>query len=94
MAREIMLNGDMENLQYRDGVLSSSGSFQGELGVFLKEGLPDGYTGETTVIPRARNDIVLPTKDTVVLEDITVKQVPYYATSNEAGGNTIYIAKE
>ena len=50
--------------------------------------------GETTVIPRAREDVVLPTKDTVVHEDITVKQVPYYATSNEAGGNTIYIAKE
>ncbi len=94
MAREIMLNGDMENLQYRDGVLSGSGSFEGELGVFFKGGSADSYVGETTVIPRAREDVVLPTKDTVVHEDITVKQVPYYATSNEAGGNTIYIAKE
>ena len=94
MAKEIMLNGDMENLQYRDGVLSGSGSFQGELGVFLTEGIGDTYTGETTVIPKARTDVILPTKDTVVREDITVKQVPYYATSNEAGGSTIYIAKE
>ena len=94
MAREIMLNGDMEDLQYRDGILSGSGSFQGELGVFLKEGLPDDYRGETTVIPKARDDVILPTRDTVVREDITVKQVPYYAVSNEAGGNTVYIAKE
>ena len=94
MAREIMLNGDMENLQYRDGVLSGSGSFQGELGVFLTEGAGETYQGDTTVIPKARVDIILPTRDTVVREDITVKQVPFFATSNEAGGNTIYIAKE
>lgn len=94
MAREIMLNGDMAALQYHDGFLSGSGSFQGEMGVFMNAGMPDAYEGETTVIPKAREDIVLPTRDTVVREDITVKQVPYYATSNEAGGKTIYIAKE
>ena len=89
-----MLNGDMAALQYRDGILSGSGSFQGEMGVFLNAGMPETYVGETTVIPKARDDAVLPTRDTVVREDITVKQVPYYATSNEAGGNTIYIARE
>ena len=94
MAKEILLNGDMEKIQYRDGELSRSGSFQGELGVFLTEGMPEDYRGETTIIPRARADVILPTKDTVLREDVTVKQVPFYATSNEAGGSTIYIAKE
>ena len=94
MPKEIMLNGDMLALEYHDGVLSGSGSFQGEIGVFLNAGMPETYEGETTVIPKARKDVLLPTKDTVVREDITVKQVPYYATSNEAGGKTIYIAKE
>ena len=94
MGKEILLSGDMAVLQYRDGELKSSGSFDGELGVIVTERMPDEYQGEITIIPRARTDTVLPTKDTVVREDITVKQVPFYATSNEAGGSTIYIAKE
>ena len=94
MAKEVMLSGDMEEIIYRDGVLSGTGSYDGELGVFLKAGMPEAYTGETTVIPKAGDDIILPTRDTVVREDITVKQVPYYAVSNEAGGSTVYIAKE
>lgn len=94
MAKEIIHSGDMEPIVYRDGVLEESGSFSGELGIFYTGGKANAYQGETTVIPRASADTVLHTKDTLVKEDITVKQVPIYATSNKAGGSTIYIAKE
>lgn len=94
MAKEINHGGDMEPVVYRDGVLEGTGNFSGELGIFYTDSIADAYQGETTVIPKASADTVLPTKDTLVKEDITVKQIPFYATSNEAGGSTIYIAKE
>lgn len=94
MEKEIILDGGMDELEYHDGILTGTGSYQGELGIFLTEGMPETYTGETQVIPRARDDITLPTRKKVLEDDITVKKVPFYSTSNEAGGNTIYIAKE
>ena len=90
----ITLSGDIGPPDFYDGTLSGSGAFHGELGVFLTSGPKEIYDGETVVTPRAAGDVVLPTKDTVVKEDITVRQIPFYATSNEAGGNTIYIARE
>ena len=45
-------------------------------------------------MPKAAEDIVLPTKDTYVSDDITVKKVPAYRTENASGGNTVYIASE
>ena len=50
------------------------------------------YKGEYTVLPQAAEDKVLSTKGTKLTKDITVKKIPYYETSNESGGNTVYIA--
>ena len=52
------------------------------------------YDGEIVIVPKAAEDIVLPTKDTYVSDDITVKKVPAYRTENASGGNTVYIASE
>ena len=79
---------------FYDGTLSSGGSFQGELGVFLTSGPQKTYSGETVIAPKAAEDIVLPTKDTYVPDDITVRKVPAYRTENASGGNTVYIASE
>lgn len=79
---------------FYDGTLSSGGSFQGELGVFQTSGPRKTYDGETVVVPKAAQDIVLPTKDTYVPDDITVKKIPAYRTENASGGNTVYIASE
>ena len=79
---------------FYDGTLSSGGSFQGELGVFLTSGPRKTYGGETVVVPRAASDVVLPTKDTFVPDDITVRRVPSYQTENASGGKTVYIASE
>lgn len=50
------------------------------------------YKGEYTVSPSASKDAVLSTKNKKLTKDITVKKIPYYETSNESGGNTVYIA--
>lgn len=51
------------------------------------------YQGDYTVIPKAREEVILPTKDLVMTDDVTVNKVPYFETSNLTG-KTIYIASE
>lgn len=43
------------------------------------------YTGEITVTPKVRESVELRTKDTIVLQNITVDEIPYYETSNVKG---------
>lgn len=50
------------------------------------------YEGDYEVLPLAFEETVLPTKDKKLIEDIVVKEIPYYETSNTSGGNTVYIA--
>lgn len=50
------------------------------------------YDGNYEVLPLAFEETVLPTKDKKLIEDIIVKEIPYYETSNTSGGNTVYIA--
>lgn len=77
------------------GVLSSQNeTIKGSLSlVSIGEDFPT-YDGETIVIPRAYDDIVLATAGTLVETDIVVLNVPMYETSNLAGGTTVYIARE
>lgn len=51
------------------------------------------YDGDYIVTPRVAEQ-VMPTKEKVMLEDVTIRGIPYYETSNLSGGNTVYIAKE
>lgn len=46
------------------------------------------------VIPLAERQTVLETAEKLLLEDIVVKEIPYYETSNSAGGDTVYIGSE
>lgn len=50
---------------------------------------PD-YEGETTVVPAVEAQ-TLPTADTVLHRDVTVKEIPYYTTTNLSGGYTATI---
>jgi hypothetical protein len=51
------------------------------------------YAGEYEVTPKVDAQ-TLPTKNKLMSADLTVKGVPIYETSNNAGGKTVYIAKE
>lgn len=48
------------------------------------------YEGPYTVIPRLR-DIILATKQKLMSDDVTVKEIPVVATSNIYGGKTVLI---
>ena len=51
------------------------------------------YEGEYEVTPKAFEPVVLPTKNKLLADDVTVTKVPYYEVSNETG-TTVYIASE
>lgn len=53
----------------------------------------DPYEGAYEVTPKV-SEQTLETKKKILLDDIKVKGVPAYETSNFAGGTTFYIAKE
>lgn len=52
------------------------------------------YDGAYQVIPSANEVQILKTKEKTMVDDVTVEKVPYYETSNTAGGMTCYIAEE
>lgn len=51
----------------------------------------DEYTGQYDITPLPNVDQILRTKNQVLKDDIYIKQIPYYETSNEAGGYTVII---
>lgn len=53
----------------------------------------DYYDGTYHVIPKAYDEQILPTREKIMRDDVTVDSVPYYETHNEKG-TTIYIASE
>ena len=52
----------------------------------------DPYTGEYVVTPKVDQQ-TMPTRNKQMLDDVTVRSIPYYETSN-ASGTTVYIAAE
>ena len=52
------------------------------------------YAGETTVTPKVENETVLPTRDKIVKDDITVLKIPQFEVSNTSGGYTLIIGEE
>lgn len=53
----------------------------------------EAYEGDYEVVPNAFEPVVLPTKNKLLADDVTVTKVPYYEVSNETG-TTVYIASE
>ena len=51
------------------------------------------YEGDYVVTPKLTAQ-KLPTKNKVLLEDMSIKEIPIYRVTNQTGGTTIYIAKE
>ena len=51
------------------------------------------YEGEYIVTPKVTGQ-TMPTKDRVLVEDMTIKPIPFFNTSNNSGGTTVYIGSE
>ena len=60
----------------------------------IHEGTVPPYTGEYTVTPLAASAVILETEGLRMTDDVTVRKIPYYETSNPGGGYTAYIASE
>ena len=52
------------------------------------------YEGAYEITPRVNGPVVLPTKDKRMNDDVTVKKIPQYEVSNEAGGKTFIVGDE
>mgnify|MGYP004513955729 CR=1 FL=1 len=49
------------------------------------------YKDSYTVTPRLSTEVVLETKNKKMTDNVTVKKIPVYEVSNEAGGKSLYI---
>lgn len=52
------------------------------------------YEGAYDVTPSTYTDKVLTTQNLVMTKDVTVRKIPQYEVSNEAGGTTFIIGEE
>lgn len=60
-------------------------------GGLMIKGTRDVYYGDYVVVPKTKEQ-VLYTTDKVLTDDILVKEIPIWETSNTSGGKTVYIA--
>lgn len=65
----------------------------GEIQTVTKYVGGEPYEGDYSVTPKVTAQ-TMPTKEKVMLEDLTINSIPLYSVSNNSGGNTIYIGKE
>lgn len=78
--------------------LASSVTLKGTLSMPEKVGgglieTPPAYEGDYNVTPTVHGE-TLQTKDKYMEEDLEIKPIPIYETTNNSGGLTVYIAKE
>jgi hypothetical protein len=88
------LSGDIAGRGSLTGDIAGRGSLTGELWISTStDGATEQYTGDYEVTPRTIKQ-TLPTKKKVMIEDLTVKKIPFFDVSNDAGGVTVYIGEE
>lgn len=51
------------------------------------------YEGSYNITPKVEAQTV-PTKYKVLVDDMTVKAIPFFSVSNTSGGNTVFIGNE
>ena len=80
------------------GRLESAKELRGQIGCGIKkvnERLPEEeYTGSYEAVSRPFKDSYLATKDKRLKDNIHVKEIPYYETSNLSDGVTVYIVSD
>lgn len=78
---------------YDLGVASMSADLNIESPIVIGGSVLPAYDGEHIVTPKAYEDQTLATKNKRMKDNVTVKAVPYWETSNKYG-ETVYIASE
>ena len=51
------------------------------------------YTGDYEVTPKVEKQ-TMPTKDKILINDMTIEAIPFYNVSNTSGGSTVFIGSE
>ena len=90
---EDTLHGRIDSGGEIQGNLKAEGVLVGEVG-FPKCFYPETYEGDYEVTPRLHITQTLDTDGKYMEDDVIVLEVPYYETSNESGGTTVYICTE
>ena len=88
--RDETLTGRLRTECSLSGIVSTSGNLKG---VISKNTSYVNYTGDYEITPKVEAQ-TMHTKDRLMINDVEIKGIPVFSTSNDAGGNTIYIAKE
>lgn len=100
---ECGISGVLQTTEALFGIVENGGTIRGELqaeGVLIGEvgfpkcEYPEVYKGEYEVTPKLHIAQTLDTDGKYMREDVVVLEVPYYETSNESGGTTVYICTE
>lgn len=76
------------------GTLSCEGGLSGKVSIPSNYERYERYDGNYEAVPNAFNTQTLPTANKLLTQDVIVKKVPYYETSNIQQGITVYIAGE
>lgn len=63
-----------------------------EQGAIIDVAPAPNYEGDYTVTPKLEAQ-VMPTKDKVLNEDMTIKGIEVHRVKNSSGGTTVYIAR-
>ena len=92
MEKTVVIGGETSLIQKVDGDCTLSVNIDGVSGVVttIEPHARATYDGDYIVIPKVIEQ-VLPTREKVMASDLTVKEIPTYEVSNEAGGNTFII---
>lgn len=67
------------------------GLLKGKLTIPTGTGTGEEYAGSYDITPKAFEDQVLPTAGKTLEDDLTIFAIPYFETSNESNGMTVYI---
>lgn len=92
-SKDIPLRFVIRDMSFRADMKISSEEFKLDIKNYQGIKNTDVYTGAYTVTPK---DIAqqLKTKNKLLNKDVMVKKIPFFETSNDEGGNTVYIGKE
>ena len=82
------------------GKLRTEGVLHGKIrpaavlkGTISKNIVGTDYVGDYTVIPKVTEQ-ALCTKGKHMVDDVLIKEIPFYEVGNTSGGNTVFIGNE
>ena len=91
----LILCQQLFELAVKTGYHGTFEEFKAHFGEYLESGDSiidyDEYTGQYQVTPLPYVEQILRTRNKVLKYDVTIEEIPYYETSNDAGGYTVII---